>query len=165
MVTPLFFIESFIISNGVKGIVRKALSCSSGQCCGCVSSPGCTNVDLLPSCPDHPAIAGHPFSCCPANLYIQDLSIINYYGIQQARGKNEPTGVCPARAQKNREQKAERIRRQDPDRLTGRFQNEHNRMIDAMLHAMHPGKRRSASGHTYYERRENRADRSYATGL
>jgi hypothetical protein len=100
MVTPLFFIESFIISNGVKGIVRKALSCSSGQCCGCVSSPGCTNVDLLPSCPDHPAIAGHPFSCCPANLYIQDLSIINYYGIQQARGKNEPTGVCPGQSTK-----------------------------------------------------------------
>ena len=63
------------------------------------------------------------------------------------------------------ERHMEHIRRQDPDRLTGRIQNEHNREIDRHLHAMRPGKRFSASGHRYYERRENHADRNPSQGL
>lgn len=32
--------------------------------------------------------------------------------------------------------------------------------IDRLLHARKPGKRRSKSGKTYYERRKNRSDKS-----
>lgn len=57
------------------------------------------------------------------------------------------------------EQQRARVQRQDPNRLTGRIQNEHNREIDRRYQAQRPGKRFSASGRRYYERRENRADR------
>ena len=61
--------------------------------------------------------------------------------------------------QRKVEQKREQVRRQDPDRQTGRIQNAHNREIDMRFQAMRPGRRRSQSGHRYYERRENRSDR------
>jgi hypothetical protein len=63
--------------------------------------------------------------------------------------------------QRAAEQKRERKRRHDnPDRLTGRLQNEHNRELDRAIQAMPPGKRFARkSSHRYYERRENRADR------
>jgi hypothetical protein len=56
------------------------------------------------------------------------------------------------------EQKRERVRRQDPDRQTGRIQNAHNIEIDRRFQAMRPGKRFSHSGHRYYERRASRSD-------
>jgi hypothetical protein len=61
--------------------------------------------------------------------------------------------------QRQHEQQRERVRRQDPDRLTGRWQNPHNIEIDMRFQAQRPGKRFSHSGHRYYERRSNRADR------
>ena len=54
---------------------------------------------------------------------------------------------------------AEHQRRLDTLRQTGRIQNAHNRELDRMFQAFRPGKRISASGHRYYERRENRSDR------
>jgi len=60
---------------------------------------------------------------------------------------------------------AEHLRRQAVDRQTGQLQNEHNRLLDAMLHAHKPGKRISATGHVYYERRENRSDVDPERGL
>jgi hypothetical protein len=57
------------------------------------------------------------------------------------------------------ERSREHARRQDTTRQTGRIQSEHNRLIDMRFQAMRPGKRKSRSGHRYYERRENRSDR------
>ncbi len=61
--------------------------------------------------------------------------------------------------QRKREQARERIHRQDTTRQTGRIQSERNREMDRKLQARRPGKRISADGHRYYERRENRSDR------
>jgi len=47
----------------------------------------------------------------------------------------------------------------DPLWQTGPIQNPFNKDIDRRFQAMRPGKRFSASGHIYYERRENRSDR------
>lgn len=63
------------------------------------------------------------------------------------------------------EKTRERVQRQDPQRQTGRWQGEHNLMLDRMLHAQRPGKRFSRSGHRYYERRANRSDKNPSSGL
>lgn len=64
------------------------------------------------------------------------------------------------KAQQNRERKAERLRRSDPLFQSGRIQSPFGLLLDQMLVALPPGRRVSASGRTYYERRANRSDRS-----
>jgi hypothetical protein len=83
----------------------------------------------------------------------------NRANIQKISGIQTRNFGMEAIHQKSAEQKAERVRRQDPDRLTGRWQNPHNLLIDQRFQAMRPGKRFSANGRRYYERRSNRADR------
>ena len=63
--------------------------------------------------------------------------------------------------QREAERQREHARRQDPIRQTGAIQTAHNRAIDAMLHALPPGRRVSKTGHVYYERRENRSDKNW----
>jgi hypothetical protein len=55
----------------------------------------------------------------------------------------------------------EHARRQDTTRQTGVIQNAHNRELDRLFQAFRPGKRISADGKRYYERRENRSDRGH----
>jgi hypothetical protein len=62
-------------------------------------------------------------------------------------------------AQQNRDRKAERARRADPLRQTGRIETPMGRLMDLARIALPPGKRISKTGHRYYERRENRSDR------
>ena len=57
------------------------------------------------------------------------------------------------------ERNRERQRRQDKDRQTGRWQNQHNIEIDRYFQAMRPGKRFSRNHRRYYERRANRSDK------
>jgi hypothetical protein len=63
--------------------------------------------------------------------------------------------------QHEQERQREHTRRLDTTRQTGQIQNAHNQALDAMLHALHPGRRMSATGHIYYERRENRSDKNW----
>ena len=63
------------------------------------------------------------------------------------------------------EQQRERVRRKDTTRQTGPIQGSLGHRMDAHLHALPPGKRVSASGHIYYERRENRSDKNYSQRL
>jgi len=67
--------------------------------------------------------------------------------------------------QRKHEQHREHIRRQDTTRQTGPIQGMVGHHLDAMLHALPPGRRISASGHRYYERRENRSDKNYSQRL
>lgn len=69
-------------------------------------------------------------------------------------------GWMRSKAQHNREVKAERLRRSDPLHQGGRIQTAYGIALDAARMAMLPGRRISASGHRYYERRVNRSDRS-----
>ena len=82
----------------------------------------------------------------------------NRANIQKMNGITTRNFGLEQHQQRQAEQKRERVQRQDPDRLTGRIQNAHNREIDRMFQAQRPGKRHSRNGNTYYERRENRAD-------
>lgn len=61
--------------------------------------------------------------------------------------------------QQSDERKRETVRRKDTTRQSGTWQGEHNLMIDRMFQAMPPGKRFSAAGNRYYERRANRSDK------
>ena len=80
-------------------------------------------------------------------------------------GRMNKTNFFRMIAEHNREVKVERRRRSVPLFQSGRIQTPAGLAMDARLHALPPGKRRSASGHTYYERRANRSDQHYATGL
>jgi len=82
----------------------------------------------------------------------------NLRNIQQQHGITTRNFGLEQHQQRHQEQHQERVRRQDPDRQTGRWQNPHNIMIDRRFQAMRPGKRFSHSGHRYYERRSNRCD-------
>lgn len=62
--------------------------------------------------------------------------------------------------QRRHEQERNRQARADPFRQTGRIQTEAGRLMDMRFQAMPPGRRISDTGHLYYERRENRSDRS-----
>jgi hypothetical protein len=64
--------------------------------------------------------------------------------------------------QKREEQARERARRADKTRQSSIMINEYQ---DRQRRAMLPGKRFSASGHRYYERRANRSDRNPSTGV
>jgi hypothetical protein len=83
----------------------------------------------------------------------------NLRNIQKQHGIQTRNFGLEQHQQRHQEQHQERVRRQDPDRMTGHIQNAHNREIDRMFQAQRPGRRRSAAGNRYYERRENHADR------
>ena len=63
--------------------------------------------------------------------------------------------------QQSDERKREQVRRQDTTRQSGPIQGALGHHMDALLHALPPGRRVSASGNVYYERRENRSDKNY----
>lgn len=62
-------------------------------------------------------------------------------------------------SQQSEEKERERARRKDSNRQTGPIQSDADKALDELYSAMRPGKRISASGHRYYERRENRSDK------
>lgn len=82
----------------------------------------------------------------------------NLANIRQQTGIQTRNFGMEAIHQKSAEQKAERVRRQDPNRQTGRWQNPHNLLVDQQFQAQRPGKRFSRAGRRYYERRANRSD-------
>ena len=85
-----------------------------------------------------------------------------HYG-ENLRNIQSMTGTGRSRhgmdAMQERYAQEEHMRRQDTNRQTGVIQSPQNRILDRRFQAMRPGKRISASGHRYYERRINRSDR------
>ena len=80
-------------------------------------------------------------------------NIRSQLGIQTRNRGVEELNQRVAEAQRARQT------RQDTLRQTGRYQGEENLLIDRLFQALPPGKRTSASGRVYYERRANRSDR------
>jgi len=85
----------------------------------------------------------------------------NMRNIQQMHGIQKRNFGLEHLEQRRQEQHREHIRRQDTTRQTGPIQGMIGHHLDAMLHALLPGRRVSGSGRVYYERRENRSDRNY----
>ena len=83
----------------------------------------------------------------------------NRDNISRQLGINQRNRGMETFEQHHQERQQEHIRRQDTTRQTGRIQNPHNLELDRLYQAMTPGKRFSADGHRYYERRANRSDK------
>lgn len=84
----------------------------------------------------------------------------NRDNISKQLGINQRNRGMEEFQQRGQERQREQQRRaDDPFRQTGRIQNAHNLELDRMQQAMSPGKRFSADGHRYYERRANRSDK------
>ena len=73
-------------------------------------------------------------------------------------GRMNRAGYARMVAAENRERKAERARRSNPLRQTGRIETPMGHLMDLALHALPPGRRISRTGHRYYEYRQNRTD-------
>lgn len=84
-----------------------------------------------------------------------DENVKNIQGMLGIQTRNR--GMEEMQLRKAEQQRA-RVQRQDPNRQTGQWQGAERLEIDRRFQAARPGKRFSASGHRYYERRANRSD-------